>query len=147
MHRDSSKLYLYYGVALLAAPLFCTLYIHFFSIENSDPWWLFGDLSVFGILVLFYPLIEELSFRGVIQGYLSQRNILDRQMIGLSMANILTSVLFVLMHFVHHPPVWALLVFFPSLVFGYFKDHFSSVIPSIILHSFYNLMFFSLIGR
>jgi len=147
MHRDSSKLYLYYGVALLAAPLFCILYIYFFSIQNSDPWWLFGDLPAFGMLVLFYPLIEELSFRGVIQGSLSQRSSLDRQVIGLSLANILTSVLFVLMHFVHHPPVWALLVFFPSLVFGYFKDRFSSMIPSIILHSFYNLLFFSLIGR
>jgi len=147
MFRYSGKLYLFYGAALLAAPLFCILYIRLFSLQSPDPLWLFHDIYDFWILILFYPLIEELSFRGTIQEYLSHRIVPNKYLIGVSLANILTSLLFVLMHFFYHSPIWALLVFFPSLLFGYFKECFSSVIPSVLLHSFYNLVFFSLIGR
>jgi membrane protease YdiL (CAAX protease family) len=147
MFNHSTKLYFFYGVALFAAPVFCIFYIKLFSLQAPDPLWLFRDMYSFGLLVLFYPIIEELSFRGMIQEYLSHKVGEYKGIAGISLANILTSMLFVLMHFMYHAPVWALLVFFPSLVFGYFKEHFSSVIPSILLHSFYNLVFFSLVGR
>ena len=147
MFHHSTKLYFFYGAALFAAPIFCIFYIKVFSLQPPDPLWLFQDMYSFGILVLFYPIIEELSFRGMIQEYLSHKVGDSKRIAGISLANILTSILFVLMHFIYHTPIWALLVFFPSLLFGYFKEHFSSVIPSILLHSFYNLVFFSLIGK
>jgi membrane protease YdiL (CAAX protease family) len=46
------------------------------------------------------------------------------------------------MHFINHPPFWALAVFFPSLVFGYFRDRCDSVVPAITLHILYNFGYF-----
>ena len=53
-----------------------------------------------------------------------------------------TSVLFVVMHMINSTPLFALTVFVPSLVFGYFRDYCNSVYPCIILHSAYNAMVF-----
>jgi len=94
----------------------------------------------FLLLVLLYPLVEELVFRGVIQGWLLTR--INRSWRGVSLANLLTSVLFVALHLWQHPPLWAFAVFVPSLIFGFFRDRYQSVIPAIILHSFYNLGYF-----
>ena len=99
------------------------------------------------MLILFYPVVEELSFRGVIQGIMLRWTQRREIVPGISMANGITSLLFVAVHFVHHPPVWATAVLIPSLIFGYFRDRFGSVIPAIVLHAFYNLMFYALVGK
>lgn len=82
--------------------------------------------------------MEELAFRGVIQEYIASKTKQYPLFFHLSVANVVTSVLFVLMHFVHHTPLWAMLVFIPSLVFGYFKEQYGHVGASIFLHMFYN---------
>ena len=90
--------------------------------------------------VLCYPVLEEIVFRGLIQELVS--DYLSRQSLGpLSVANLLTSVLFTALHFLYHPPLWAALVFFPSLVFGFFKDRTRQLTAPIILHIFYNAGF------
>ncbi|RRS30263.1 MAG: hypothetical protein P794_07850 [Epsilonproteobacteria bacterium (ex Lamellibrachia satsuma)] len=106
-----------------------------------------GDLKSLFFLILLYPVIEELTFRGIIQEYISQKTKQQILFFNLSIANLLTSILFVFMHFVHHEIIWAILTFFPSLVFGYFKEKYSKITPSIILHIFYNLCYFSFIGN
>jgi membrane protease YdiL (CAAX protease family) len=106
-----------------------------------------GDIKSFLFLVLIYPNIEELAFRGAIQGIFLANIQPARGWHGITIPNLLTSFLFVVMHFVHHPPLWALAVFVPSLIFGYFKDRFESIIPSIFLHSFYNTVFYSYTGN
>ena len=131
----------------MAAPIFSLLYVAFFQQKTEDLYWLLGDLESFFFLVFLYPVVEELTFRGVIQEYIAKKTVCQNLFLHLSVANLLTSLLFVLMHFVHHKPVWALMVFFPSLLFGYFKERFKMVIPSIILHMFYNFTFFSLAGN
>ena len=42
------------------------------------------------------------------------------------------------LHLWSHSPIWATLVFFPSLVFGYLRDQFDSTVPSIVMHIWYN---------
>jgi len=88
--------------------------------------------------LIWFPVLEELLFRGVIQGQLLNRSKLASGFLGLSYANWITSMLFVAMHFVHHPPLWAVLVIVPSLVFGFMREYYRSTYPAIMLHSIYN---------
>jgi hypothetical protein len=91
--------------------------------------------------VLLYPVVEEIVFRGLIQELV--RDTVSRQSLGpVTLANLLTSLLFTGMHFIYHAPLWAALVFFPSLVFGFFKDRTQQLIAPIILHVFYNAGYF-----
>jgi membrane protease YdiL (CAAX protease family) len=90
--------------------------------------------------VVVYPIAEEIVFRGLIQEMLYEY--LGSGRLGpLSVANLLTSSLFAGMHFIYHPPLWAALVFFPSLVFGFFKERTAALSAPIILHAFYNAGF------
>lgn len=136
-----------FGAALIAAPIFSLLYSEIFQHKSDNLFWLLSDATSLFLLILLYPLIEELTFRGIIQEYVSQKTKQWKPFLGLSLANLVTSILFVLMHFVYHTPIWAVLTFFPSLVFGYFKERYANVAPSITLHMFYNLCYFSLIGN
>jgi membrane protease YdiL (CAAX protease family) len=109
------------------------------------PWhaiWSPGFLSV----TLWQPLFEELLFRGIVQGYLLQSMPGQKTWFGLSTANLLTSFLFSLAHLANHSISWSLLVFGPSLCFGFVRDRFGSVYPAIALHAFYNTGYFLLIG-
>jgi len=65
---------------------------------------------------------------------------------GLSGANISVSLLFTVFHLWSHSPIWAVLVFFPSLVFGYLRDRFDSTVPSILMHMWYNGGYFFFLG-
>jgi membrane protease YdiL (CAAX protease family) len=104
--------------------------------------WIFWEhWKDFLFLVVFFPFIEELSFRGVLQDWLGSMGLSSHTIGGLTAANILTSFLFVSIHLVHNPLYKALLVFFPSLVLGYFKDRCRSVLPSVALHMIYNFVF------
>lgn len=97
-------------------------------------------------LILFQPLGEEVLFRGFLQGQWLQTRWGRAAFRGLTAANTVTSLLFVFSHFIGHPPGWALAVFFPSMIFGYFRDRHGSIYPSIFLHIFYNAGYFSLTG-
>ncbi len=94
-------------------------------------------------LVVWQPVVEELLFRGVLQGMLRRTGLGLRSCRGLSMANLITSLAFVLVHFVNQPMAWAMAVFAPSLVFGYFRDKSGSVLPPLVLHVIYNGAFFA----
>jgi len=129
-----------YGVALLAAPLFVLAYNLLFQNQliNEHPLKNY-TIEALLLLVLFYPIAEEIIFRGMLQEYILLKSKKQMIFMSISTANLLTSILFVVLHVIYHEVYWALLVFIPSLIFGYFKDRFQSIIPSIILHSFYNV--------
>jgi len=118
---------------------------YLYNVFTSDSYWLLKDFRSLILLIIIYPLIEEITFRGWMQEYISKTSIGKEKFFNISIANIFTTILFTLMHLIHHSYFWAFLVIFPSLIFGYFKEQFNSVIPPIILHSFYNFMFFSII--
>ena len=87
-----------------------------------------------------YPILEEVLFRGAIQNWFLQKDAgFKAAYKGVTLANVLTSILFVVSHLFYHEFLWALLVFFPSLLFGYFRDRYRSLYPSILLHGYYNL--------
>ncbi|MEY3090833.1 MAG: hypothetical protein RL113_1149 [Pseudomonadota bacterium] len=136
-----------YAVALFAAPIFCILYRSFFPTQDIDIFWFVNHPETFLMAILFYPVVEELAFRGVIQEFLSQKLEPNSTLLAISYANFITSILFVSLHLFHHPIIWALLTFFPSLIFGYFKERFDHILPSIILHMFYNFAYFLMIGK
>jgi len=99
-----------------------------------------GGLDARSLLLvgLVYPWLEEMAFRGALQGGLSRWRALRRGCGGITVANFITSGVFVAAHLFAYTVPWALAVFFPSLVFGYFRDRYHSILPSAVLHMFYN---------
>jgi len=93
--------------------------------------------------IIWQPLVEEVLFRGIIQGQLARREWGRCSWMGISSANIVTSILFTAIHLINSSPLFALSVIAPSLVFGYFRDYCNSVYPSIIIHAAYNAMVFA----
>ena len=103
-----------------------------------------GSVSMQVLLygVVLYPVLEELAFRGFIQTWLREKTFFRTQMLfGITRANLITSFLFAALHLFSQPPIWAAMIFAPSLVFGYLRDRYEAVSPSIILHAWYNLGF------
>jgi membrane protease YdiL (CAAX protease family) len=116
-------------------------------------WWWNGPLAlslawplhtpmIFLLVALIYPVLEELVFRGALQGALYRQPWGRRSLGQVSLANLLTSLVFAGFHLFYHAPLWAALVLFPSLIFGYFRDRYQSVVPAIVLHVFYNAGYF-----
>lgn len=94
--------------------------------------------------VLLGPLVEELLFRGLLQGQLlrlSLRRGQPRRLGAITWANGLTTIAFVVMHVSSQPLLWALAVALPSLVFGHLRERFASVWPAAGLHMVYNAGF------
>ncbi|HEU5407690.1 MAG TPA: JDVT-CTERM system glutamic-type intramembrane protease [Nitrospira sp.] len=138
-HRDAAFLLL---LALGPIVWFSMIEVFPFQPLPRHRIWSPAFLSV----TLWQPLFEELLFRGIVQGYLLQSTARQKTWIGLSTSNLLTSLLFSLAHLAGHSVSWSLLVFVPSLCFGFVRDRFGSVYPSIALHVFYNAGYFLLIG-
>ncbi len=130
-----------FWLALLAGPgVWLALYFCFPVLPSRENgaghWW--SLLLLAGL----YPLLEEWLFRGLLQPQLLIYRPLRTRFLGLSGANLLTSLLFGAAHLLTQPPLWAAAVIVPSLVFGAFRDRYQSIVPAIILHSFYNLGYF-----
>lgn len=121
-----------WGVAWFAAPQF---------FANLS----FAEYALLASVILWQPTLEELLFRGVIQGQAVRQAWGKIEHWGVSGANLFTTGLFVLSHLIYHTPIWAAAVLVPSLVFGYFRDRYQSVWPGVALHIFYNAGYF-LIG-
>jgi len=133
-----------YGAALIAAPIFYFIYgAVFFDGSLFSASFVEGARQLI-LLIILYPVIEELAFRGFIQGQLI--NMLGKRPLayGISLPNIITSCLFSLVHLINHHLILSILVFFPSLVFGYFRDKYESTKPGIGLHIFYNAGYYLL---
>ena len=129
-------------LAVLVAPLFWALLTLVMPLAGSAavP---FSDPLFYFQVALLYPVLEELLFRGVLQGYLSER-LAGRAAGPLSLANLLTSVVFSLAHLIYRSGTTALQVFLPSLVFGYFRERYAGLRIPIALHCYYNAGFYFL---
>jgi membrane protease YdiL (CAAX protease family) len=97
------------------------------------------QVSLLISIVIWQPFIEELMFRGIIQSSIKARACSGDFLPGISYSNVFASLLFVILHLITTSSYWALTLFVPSVVYGYFRDRFDSVIPSMVLHGFYNL--------
>ena len=135
---------IHWYAALLLALIFWFLYglvINPLHINN-----VFEPLNIILFSIILYPIVEEIVFRGLIQEYFNKQDVFKRKVFFATLSNIATSGLFALSHLLNQELLWALLTFFPSLIFGYFKDRHHSLLPSISLHIIYNFGFFTLIA-
>ncbi|MGH8807759.1 MAG: JDVT-CTERM system glutamic-type intramembrane protease MrtJ [Noviherbaspirillum sp.] len=98
------------------------------------------DVSLLTALyvILWQPAVEELLFRGLIQGQMGKAPGGRAGIAGLSLANLVTSLLFALAHLLHHSAWWAAAVIVPSLVFGFFRERHRQIYSAFILHATYN---------
>ena len=95
---------------------------------EGAPWWL---------LFIIAPVLEELVFRGLLQGEFGRTKWGKLQRFGVSFANVLTSALFVLAHGLRMGlGAWTVLL--PSLILGWLKDRCGSVVPCIVVHALFN---------
>jgi membrane protease YdiL (CAAX protease family) len=111
------------------------------STPETDLAWPLREPMRFIYPALLYPVIEEIVFRGVLQEFLQAR-LRPWQLGPLTLANLLTSLVFTALHFINHPPLWAAAVFLPSLLFGLTKERSGSLTAPIVLHVFYNSGYF-----
>jgi len=139
-----------FGAALMAAPLVWGVMAWMFPLGFQAGRALF-EPGPFLLLAGVYPVLEELVFRGGLQGRLREISWGARRFGPLSLANVLTSIVFTALHFFVHPPLAAALVFAPSLVFGYFRDRTNGdrthgLGAPVVLHCWYNAGYFLIFG-
>jgi len=127
-----------FGLALLAG---CLFWLALAGLGQPAP---VRGVAALASLILLQPLLEELLFRGLLQGWLLAWPWARRQLGGFTLANLVVTLLFTALHLISHPPLWAAGVLLPSLLYGYFRDRHDSVLPAIALHVFYNAGYFLL---
>ncbi len=129
-----------FGAAMLAAPLF---WVALFVLTRPavDLTWPVAAPVAFLLPAFAYPVLEEIAFRGALQGALWKTRLAAIAWRPISAPNLLTSVAFVAAHFFWQSPYVAVSVIVPSLIFGYFRDRYRSIVPAVILHVFYNTGF------
>ncbi len=88
--------------------------------DLSCPAWILNQLGV--------ATAEEVFFRGFLMSVLG---------------NLRTSLLFSLAHLIHFPTLNSLLIFFPSLVFGYAYMRSGSILAPVLLHFTANVFYAS----
>jgi|TARA_B110000503_G_scaffold38185_2_gene62674 membrane protease YdiL (CAAX protease family) len=118
---------------LCPAPIWIFLYVQSGFLDSIE-------IKIFLTLVLVYPIIEEIFFRGLLQPTLA--NYFSQHWSIFSAANLLTSLVFALMHLINHPPIWALATLIPSLVLGYSMERAKNLSAPITLHCTYNAGYF-----
>ena len=129
--------HVFISLVLIPIPFWLLLYIYngFQQIE---------DLKLFFTLILVYPILEEILFRGLIQSTIAKQ--FSKNWLIISQANLITSALFVSLHFISHPPLWALAVVIPSITFGYIQERVNNILAPITLHATYNAGYFLMLG-
>ncbi len=133
-----------FWLAIFFAFLFWIVMLLIDAPEKLKLDWPLAQPLSFLLFALVYPVLEEMVFRGLVQGWFCQTQFGKRHVGFVSVANLLTSILFVLFHLIAHSWLWAISVFVPSIIFGYFRDKYQSVKPAIILHVVYNSGYFYL---
>lgn len=94
---------------------------------------------------------EELVFRGLLQGWLAERQADgrsgpfggDRRRLGITRANLVTSLVFTLAHLWQHTAAATAAVFPVSLVLGVAREKSGGVRAPIALHLYYNVCLYA----
>lgn len=99
-----------------------------------------STVLLFGLM----PVVEEIVFRGWLQGGLLKLERFRSMSAGLSRANWLTSLLFALAHLWQHPLMLLPGYLVVSLLLGYFRDRYQGLGVPVLLHSYFNLCLYLL---
>ena len=130
----------YFHLAVAAGPIFWFSYAFLYEPYGST-----ADLnSQYLLLVLVYPIAEEIVFRGLLQDSLKSDKRFRTTYLGISVANLVASLTFVFVHVVLQPSILNVAVLLPSLLFGYYFDRYNTLLPGLVLHIVYNSGFFYL---
>ncbi|MCC5795582.1 MAG: JDVT-CTERM system CAAX-type protease [Chromatiales bacterium] len=97
-----------------------------------------SGLTALLLLLLLSPVLEELVFRGLIQGWLLERPWARRRFGPLSVANLLSAAAFALSHWPRGGLLQVSGVLWPGLVFGYFRERHGRLATPVLLHAWYN---------
>jgi membrane protease YdiL (CAAX protease family) len=118
--------------------------------------WIFGfglDFDSFArasfrtvAILLIFPVLEEIVFRGLIQDYLSNKTTGWDSFLGITWANWLTTLLFCVTHLVTRSMLVASLVIVPSLLLGALRDRGFSIKALAAIHLYWNGGVYLLIG-
>ncbi len=130
----------HFGAAILAALVFWVALL-VLTRPAVDLTWPASAPLAFLLPALAYPVLEEIAFRGALQGALWKTRLAGIAWGPISAPNLLTSVVFMAAHFFWQAPYVALSVIVPSLIFGYFRDRYRHILPAVLLHVFYNTGF------
>jgi len=105
------------------------------------------DISLRSVIIFMVavPIVEEYLFRGVFQQLVFNK--IQSKILGITYANILTSIIFSLSHIFSTPILSSILIFIPSIIFGVLYDRSKSIYPSIIVHSIYNFNIFMIYNK
>ena len=103
------------------------------SPEGTAGWVIMGLFLVVGA-----PFVEELLFRGLIQGAFTRR-------VGATPAIFITAVVFSFAHVLNEGPVAPLVLFPAALVLGYLKNRYGRLAPGMIAHSTFNAIALALL--
>jgi uncharacterized protein len=103
----------------------------------------FPENNIFNTVALFtlVPIVEEILFRGFLQGWLLQKIWFGKINAGISRANWFTGIAFASAHLWQHA-LWLMPGYFlVSLLLGHFRERYQGIRVSILLHAYYNLGF------
>lgn len=104
-----------------------------------------SSISVYNIVLFLFasPLLEEFIFRGLVQKNIN--NFLKSGVfLHISFGNIISSLIFTFIHLLLNDFAFIyLLIFLPSLFFGYLYDKYSSLLLPVLFHSFFNINAFT----
>jgi uncharacterized protein len=90
-------------------------------------------------LVTLIPIIEEVLFRGFLQGWLLNKHWFKQRLSGASRANWLTSLAFAVAHLWQHALFLFPGYFVVSLILGHFRERYRGILVPVLLHAYYNL--------
>ncbi len=91
------------------------------------------------VLIVLAPIAEEIVFRGFMQGGLLNITRFRQGVLGASIANWTTSIVFAAAHGWQHPLMLLPGYLVVSLVLGYFRERYNGIRVPILLHGYYNL--------
>lgn len=113
--------------------------IFFGNTYHSHSFSKLGEYFLFEILVVALP--EEFFFRGYLQGRLNQIFGKPWKLLSASVGPglLFTSLIFAISHSLIQVQWWHLLIFFPSLVFGWLKEKQGTLTAPILFHTLCNL--------
>lgn len=108
-----------------------------FSIFSIGLYFSYANLLFIGVI---YPILEEVTFRGFFMGLVLKFREARYSISGISGANLLTTLCFTFFHWATQQSVTAWWVIIPSLLFGWARERYDSLIAPIILHICFNLV-------
>ena len=98
-------------------------------------------------LLLLFPVLEEIVFRGLLQGFLAKKWGGSRTFLGMGLPNCGTTFVFCLTHLLTRSPLVSAMVLIPSLALGAMRDRGFSITTLACIHMYWNAGTFLLIGH